>query len=138
MGAHIPGGTFLGYRELPVVAGGKKPTLRPPSAAARPPRLSIIQLESLEVPTYRMAVFGREYAPDDWQDEYIMLPFTCRLLKLTLQEAPVEIDFSFDGVNPLPPRVVRFSFISLESISGFRIRNLFPHMRAWYQLAVFL
>lgn len=129
-------GLFHGYRERdPPVRTHRR--LAAPVAPLGLPKLDPIQIEMMETPTLGNATFGREYAEDEFPEDFTLFGFVSRHIVLWLRHAPVDVIYTFDGETPLETRVIAESYRGVEAAQGFKIRNGTPGFRAWYQLIAF-
>lgn len=139
--AHLAG-SFYGYRELEVRYYGR-PRMGPPVAPLPWPRIDPEQMAMMESPSFENRTFGREYAEDEFPDEFVMFdrgdqfPFLSRHVILVLKYAAVDLIYTFDGETGLELRTVTESYRAVEAAQGFMIRNNIPGVRAWYQLIAF-
>ena len=65
-------------------------------------------------------------APDDYQADFIMLPFHTRAVHCTVMDSPGMLKFTYDGVEELPEREFGIGFERVEAIRGFKIKNKYP------------
>ena len=135
MGA-ITGGSFYGYREQALAEPLRRP-LRPQAGISPPPQLSVVEVERLSYPTYRYAVFSGD-APDEYPEDLIQVGFMSRMVLITLSNAPIDIQVSYDGTTIIAEEVLRKSHRDVKAIQAFRVRNVLPGWVAWYQLVAML
>ncbi len=124
-------GTFYGYREQEVITV-RPPPLRPQGTIS-PMKLSPFILETLSIPAYDYFARSGD-APENFPTEWITLPWTCRLATWTLRGGPIEVQVSFDGTVVGDQRTLRASNMTLGSFAAYRVRQLVPGFKAWYQL----
>lgn len=123
----MAGGTFFGYRELEIVLDAPRPRLKPQDSP------SPVNFKWDGIPGY--AYFARNGdAPEDFPDDWIELPFSCRLATWTLRGGPLEVQVSFDGEAVGDVRVYRGSVAGIDTFRAYRVRVLVPGFAVWYQL----
>ncbi len=129
------GGSFYGYREQLIPVSMRTPRLRP-GGSVNPMKLNSALMEHLGVTAHDYRSFQGD-APRDYGD-WTFLPWKCRMSKWTLDGGPLEIQITYDGSEIGDTRTLRSSLTTLDSFSGFRVRQLVPGFSTWYQCVAIL
>lgn len=133
---HIPGGVFVGYRELPPVGGGPSATL-PPMIMPVGDSIKPWELPFLPHLPYDYRVF-RGKAGDDFPAEFVLIDpesdFKSTAVEINVRKSEAQIVYTVDGISAEPLVVLSGHNVQITSARGFMIRTNVPGDDCYYQL----